>query len=209
MDKSRADVKSGQKNLKPGLLCLGLTGRMSSGKGEVVMICQSFNFRYISLSDIVRETAASLGNEVSRSEMQDIGNNLRKQGGAGILGKKVREKIENLPIEKWVIDGIRNPAEVIELRKLPHFFLLGIEAEIPVILRRLQNRNRSSDVADEIELKQRLNREWGDGEPADGQRVGTCMEMADLVLQNNGSLAELTIKTVEILKKLESGIHEQ
>ncbi len=172
-------------------LCIGLTGRMGSGKGEAAAILLEYGFNYISLSDIVREEVDRRDKMVDRSRMQDIGNSMRKAGGAGILGKRVREKITASSQEKWVIDGIRNPAEISELRKMDDFYLLGIEARLPIILSRLKSRKRDDDKAGDADLKKRLDREWGIGEPAEGQQVGKCMSLADFTITNEKTLPYL------------------
>ncbi|MDY0296139.1 MAG: AAA family ATPase [Acidobacteriota bacterium] len=172
-------------------LHIGLTGRMGSGKGEVVRSLVEKGFHYISLSDMVREEARRLGLKppIDRSAMQDIGNRMRREGGGGVLGKRVADHIRNhAQIERWVIDGIRNPAEVAALRELPAFFLLGIEAPLDLVLSRLLSRARDTDRLTETELRIRLEREWGQNEPADGQRVGDCMRIADSVIRNDSDL---------------------
>jgi dephospho-CoA kinase len=184
---------------KKGKNCLGLTGKMASGKGEIVNILTGRGYKYISLSDMVREAAASIGDEVSRVEMQNIGNRLRKEGGAGVLGRKVKEKIEASSIKKWVIDGIRNPAEVSELKTLEAFSLIAVDSKDGLIFNRLKIRKRTTDIADENELKKRLDREWGIGEPPDGQQVGKCVELADFFIKNNGTLKFLEDRVLEIL----------
>ncbi len=189
-------------------LCIGLTGRMASGKGEAVRILQRHGFRYISLSDIVRREASRDGHEVSRGCMQDIGNRLRAEGGAGVLGRMVREAIETAgETLRWVIDGIRNPAEVLELKKICGFLLVGIDSDIPAILARMRQRGRATDAVSEAELRAALEREWGSGEPEGGQQVGPTMAMADFTVANNGTIAELKIRLDEILKKIGAG-HE-
>ncbi len=191
-------------NMKKNI-CIGLTGRMGSGKGEVVKILEKMGFKYISLSDIVREEIAKRipgGRHVSRADTQDIGNRLRKEGGPGVLGKRVRQKIESLDVEKWVIDGIRNPAEVIELQKLEGFYLLGLDAHLATILERIKNRKRGTDVEDDDVLLAHLEREWGEGEPEGGQQVGKCMAMADYTIENNSSLDDLKIDVLKILAGL-------
>ena len=172
-------------------LRIGLTGRMASGKGEVVRRLKNHGLHYISLSDIVRRKAAKIGPAISRSQMQDLGNRLRSEGGAGILGKMVRELIDASEPMPWVIDGIRNPAEVRELRKMPGFVLLGIESDEAIILARMKQRGRPTDAVSEAELREALAREWGSGEPEAGQQVGPTMAMADFIITNNGSLPEL------------------
>jgi dephospho-CoA kinase len=171
---------------------------MASGKGEVAAFFKQEGYRYISLSDIVREEVARLGKDVTRAEMQDIGNSLRTSGGAGVLGKRVREKIDPAGPQKWIIDGIRNPAEVIELRKIDSFYLIGIDTGIDIIISRIKSRNRDTDNAEKAELKKRLDREWGIGEPEDGQQVGKCLEMADFTIHNDSSLKKLISEVSKI-----------
>ncbi|MEI6614818.1 MAG: AAA family ATPase [Chrysiogenales bacterium] len=179
-----------------------MTGLMASGKGEAVRILKNYGFQYISLSDIVRREAAKIQPAINRGQMQDLGNRLRREGGAGILGKMVRELIEAAETERWVIDGIRNPAEVMELKKMTGFVLLGIQTEVAVILARIKKRGRSTDVVAEEEILASLEREWGDGEPADGQQVGRCLAMADFTIANNGPLSELKTGLDAVLNKI-------
>ena len=183
-------------------LRIGLTGRMASGKGEAVRILKNYGLRYISLSDIVRREAAKIHPTLDRGQMQDLGNRLRAQGGAGVLGRMVRELIEAAEPGPWVIDGIRNPAEVMELRKMAGFFLLGIESHIDAILARLKKRGRPTDVVNEAELRAVLEREWGRSEPEDGQQVGPTMDMADFLIDNNGSLPQLEASLEALLKQI-------
>jgi dephospho-CoA kinase len=104
-----------------------------------------------------------------------------------------------------VIDGIRNPAEVVELKRMAGFVLLGIQTEVPIILARLKKRGRSTDVVAEEELRASLEREWGAGEPAGGQQVGRCLAMADFTITNNGPLPELKTALEAVLKKIGAG----
>jgi dephospho-CoA kinase len=183
-------------------LRIGLTGRMASGKGEVVRILKNHGLRFISLSDIVHREAAKIKTAINRSQMQDLGNRLRMEGGAGILGKMVRELIEASGPSSWVIDGIRNPAEVVELKKMDRFYLVGIESGVETILERMKKRGRATDTVGETELRAALEREWGTGEPEGGQQVGPTLAMADFVIVNNGSLPELEAGLDAVLIKI-------
>ena len=182
--------------------CIGLTGRMASGKGEAIRILAHYGFHAVSLSDIVRAEAKKAGREISRIQMQDIGDRLRRQEGAGVLGRRIREKIEASPVTRWVIDGIRNPAEIAELKRLACFYLVGIEADIPVILKRLQNRGRETDRLETKKLLMALEREWGIGEPDDGQQVGPCMALSDILIGNNSTLKTFEKKIKDVLNEI-------
>jgi len=181
---------------------IGLTGRMASGKGEAIRILIQYGFHEISLSDIVRDESRKAGKEITRSQMQDIGDRLRRIGGAGVLGRMIREKIESSPITCWVVDGIRNPAEIGELKKLKCFYLVGIEADIPVILERLRKRGRATDRVKTDELLKALEREWGVGESADGQQVGACMALSDILIVNNSSIQAFEKKIKSVLNEI-------
>ena len=187
---------------KRSALHIGLTGSMGSGKGEVAKCFEQFHFNYISLSDIVREEIRKK-ERINRSTMQDIGNKLREDGGPAILARKVIDKIRISRKKNWIIDGIRNPAEVLELKKLPRFHLIGVKSDLPVLMERIFSRRRRTDRIKISELKKTIEREWGTGEPENGQQVGKCMKMADHILENNGSLEELKIKCKKILSIIE------
>lgn len=183
-------------------LYIGLTGIMATGKGESAKILKKLGFKYISLSDIVRAEAAKTEKQVTREEMQDIGNMLRGKGGEGILAKKVREKISESKQKKWVIDGIRNPAEVIELKKLNSFFLIGLTTPLYTIINRIKKRKRDTDTGDETETKKRIERERGIGESKYGQQVERCLLIADFTVKNNRTIKNLELNILKILNKI-------
>ncbi len=182
-------------------ILIGLTGRMASGKGEIIKILEDLGFNKTSLSDMVRAEVKRQGKEVTRSQMQDIGNGLRVSGGAGILGKLIKESIEKSEISNWVIDGIRNPAEIEFLRELPGFFLLGVKADETILINRIKSRKRNTDIGSEDDIRSALKREWGIGEPPEGQRVGDCINNADFLITNDSSIEELKINLYNILEK--------
>ena len=182
---------------------IGLTGYMGSGKGELLKLLQARGYRTVSLSDMVRQEATTRGLPHDREHLQAIGNELRKTFGAGVLGARVREEVEKQPEWKWVIDGVRNPAEERELRKIPGFKLLGVLASEEVLLQRLLDRNREGALSRE-DMKAKLAKERGEGEPPDGQQVKKCLELVDFLIINEGTLAELEAKLEHFLR-LEEG----
>jgi len=181
---------------------IGLTGTMGSGKGEVAKILMNRGFKYISLSDIVRDEATRRGLEHSRENLQTVGNLLRSDYGAGALGIRVREAVEKDPEINWVIDGIRNPGESSELKKLKNFSMIGIGADHEIIIRRIQDRQRGGEVLRREAILEKLEREKGKGEPPEGQQVQKCTDESDYFLINEGSLFELEGKVDHYLKLL-------
>lgn len=168
---------------------------MGSGKGSVADILGKGGFKYISLSDIVREETTNRALPHTRENLQNIGDELRNIYGSGMLGRRIREEVEKEPLLNWVIDGIRNPAEIIELRKLNDFHLLGITANRDTLAKRLIERGRSTETStDEKEILAKIEREFGIGEPESGQQIMKCFEMADYSIINEGTFLDLTKK---------------
>lgn len=181
---------------------LGLTGPIGSGKGEITKILIEKGFCYVSLSDIVREEAKKRNIELSRENLQNLGNVLRKEFGAGILGKIVREKIEEKSEKNWVIDGIRNPKEVEELRKIEDFYLIAVTAPLEVLIERVISRKRVEDPESLKEIREKILREIGDDQPEEGQRIKDCIAISDFTIANISSLAHLKKEVEKIIKTI-------
>jgi dephospho-CoA kinase len=181
---------------------LGLTGPIASGKGEVTKILISKGFLFISLSDIVREEAKRRNIELSRENLQNLGNSLRREFGPGILGKIVRERIEVESQKNWVIDGIRNPYEVYELRKMKDFYLIAVTAPIEILIERVISRRRAEDPESVDEIKEKILREIGDDQPEEGQRIKDCIAISDFTIVNIHSLSHLEEEVDKIIRTL-------
>jgi len=174
---------------------------MGTGKSEIAKRLQNQGYKYISLSEMVRAEADKRGEKHTRENLQDIGNSLRKTYGPSILAQRVRETIENeegaaIGTGKWVIDGIRNPREAAEIKRLPNGNLLAVTSSLTAITGRLKTRKRPGEEnLTKEEVFTRLKRESGIGEdPTSGQQVQKCLEMSDFLIINEGQLRELDAK---------------
>ena len=120
--------------------------------------------------------------------------------------EKVVEKIKNQSIEKAIVDGIRNPAEVEVLKKLNNFFLISIDAPQEIRFKRMVERNRESDPKNWEEFLQVDNKDKGIGEIATGQASARCMELSNYILFNLGALEELQEKIKKLYEEIERKI---
>ena len=179
---------------------IALTGYMGSGKGVISDILKERGFKYISLSDMVRAQATKQDLEHTRENLQNVGNKLREEHGAGVLGKKVREEVEKEPETNWVIDGIRNPACIKELKQLPNVQIVGISADDEILVSRIQNRKRGGIEITKEDILKKLEREKGIGEPPEGQQVQKCLDKVDCFILNEGTLEDLEQKFDHFLK---------
>lgn len=178
-------------------MIIGLTGENCAGKGTTARYLMRKSFYYISLSDIIREELAAAGEPITRENLIRKGNEMRKQFGAGILARKAMEKFE--PGKNYVIDSIRNPGEVEELRKRKDFVLLRVTAPPEQRFARMRARDREGDpktyegflMVEEVEKK-------GD------QQLQKTLESADKVLVNDADFAHLYDSVDALLVELSS-----
>ncbi len=184
-------------------MIIGLTGSMGAGKGEVVKILERMGFEYITLSQMVREEARRRGIPEEREKLMEVGNAMRKKHGPGVLAKLALQKIQAHPHDKWVIDGIRNPAEIEELKKDEKAHIWGLQADQDLLIARILKRARPSDPKTREEVLRRIEREWGKGEPPDGQQMERCMRHTDVLIENEGTLQELDKKVMALYSELQ------
>jgi len=175
-------------------MIIGLTGTIASGKGVVADFFKNKGFVYLSLSDELRQIAKERKIELTRENLQKLGNTLREEIGAFVLAKMVSDKIHSQKYRNVVVDGIRNPAEVVELKKLKDFFLVAVDAPEKTRFERMVGRNRESDPKTFEEFLRVNKKDLGVGEKVTGQGVGKCMKLAKYMLINDSSYEEVENK---------------
>jgi dephospho-CoA kinase len=166
-------------------LSIGLTGPNAAGKSAVVEHLVGRGFARHSLSDVVRQEAARRGLDPSRANLIEVGNDLRRREGPAALAARIRPRLG----PRNVIDSIRNPAEVAELRRLDGFRLLGVDAPLPLRFERARRRGRLGDGDTLEEFRRREQIENG-AEPT-AQQLGATLALADAVVTNDGTLEDL------------------
>jgi len=164
---------------------VGLTGPNASGKGEAARILRKYGYSYFSLSDIIREEASRQGLEHSRENLIVTGNRLRSEKGAGILAEMITLRLDT----HSVIDSIRNPEEVNVLKKNGNFVLLGVCAEARIRFERMKQRGRIGDALS-FEDFLRMEEKEQSG-PEHSQNLRECLNMADILIDNNGTPEDL------------------
>ena len=174
---------------------IGLTGSFGSGCSYLSdHILAPTGYGTLSLSKTLRTEFESSGQCqpgcIPRRQLQDYGDALRRKHGADYLAKCVWQQIvdnsDKIPSEKWVVDSIRNPAEVHYLRdRSASFFLFGIYASREKRWERVESiydgNRRAFDEDDE--------RDTGRQNRGHEQRVEDCFAEADVVFANDDNFA--------------------
>lgn len=171
-------------------MIIGITGRIACGKEAVSNFFIKKGFNHNFLSKELREELEKRGIEVSRKNLQDLGDELRLKEGNGFLAKRILEKLGK---GNFIIDGIRNPGEVWEFRKQKDFVLIAIDAQQKIRYERSIYRSKTSDAKTWEEFLKMDQRDFGDKIDS-GQQVGKCMELADFKIINDSTLEDLYTK---------------
>ncbi len=198
-----------------GRKIIGLTGAFGSG---VSFLAEHFfknkGYECCSLSKFLREKYKEKHGEdaPNRKALQEFGNRLREDDPS-ILAKEVDKIIAKDSQSNFVIESIRNPAEINYFRENhTEFILIGIFAEYDVRWGRVRETyNGSKDLFDADERK-----DQGKTEPKYGQKISDCFFESDLILSNNKEInpgnpneayKEMDSKITAYLKSLDEPIN--
>jgi dCMP deaminase len=182
-------------------MIIGLTGRNASGKTEVSQYLGSRGFEYHSLSDEIREEIRRRGLEITREVLIEVGNDLRSSYGAGVLAERILGRLGH--DRNCVVDSIRNPAEVEVLRRRPDFILLAVQAEQDARFERSRTRGREAAARSLEQFIAEEARELNSGDPNAQQLIAT-ENLADAIVNNDGSIQDLHKRLDEVLPRLMS-----
>ena len=182
-------------------MIIGLTGKNAAGKGEIADHLKSKGFVYFSLSDALRDEATKQSFDHSRDTLIRLGTEMREKHGNDILAKRINEKIKQNK-GNFVVDSIRNPGEVEELRKNDGFILIGVHADAKIRFERLMKRGRAGDSRTFEEFMEHEKKE-NNNEGA-GQQLDKCLEMIDKTIDSNGTIEEAN-KNLDLYMDLLAG----
>lgn len=183
-------------------MIIGITGNNASGKGECAEVLKRMDFVYFSLSDMIREECTNRGLSLERVNLILVANDLRKKEGPGCWAKRLVTKLSGDEFigKDIIVDSIRHPDEVKELRLLDGFVLFCVEADVKLRHSRALKRGRiGEDLSFEkfVEIEEREN-----SQETNKQQVSNTTKLADYVIDNNGTLEELDAKVIELVDKI-------
>lgn len=182
-------------------MIIGMTGRIAAGKETLTKFLREKNFEYFETSKILKEELEKRGLEVSRENMQNLGDELREKQGQGVLMKIFLDKIEKN--ENYIVDSLRNAGEIDFLRNnISDFILIGVDAPQKMRFERILKRGKTSDPKIWEEFIKVDNRDFFDPENPKGQQVGKCLELTDYKIINDSSLENFKNKINEIWEEI-------
>jgi len=127
-------------------IVLGFVGEIASGKGSAVKYLEKkYQAKSYRFSTPIREILKKLKLENTRHNMQFMSLVLRKNFGQDIFAKIIAEKSKNCRAKVIAVDGIRRPADIVYLKKIPYFKLVYITADLKTRYSRTIKRKENPD----------------------------------------------------------------
>ncbi len=190
-----------------GKMILGITGKYASGKGEIANYLQKKGFGYFSFSAMIEEECKKRCLLPTRENTINIANEVREKHGNAYWAKKIISRIQKG--RNYVVESFRNPDEVREFKKLPGFKLLLVEAPQQVRYDRAVKRKRVADSDISAFEKFREKEEQESKNPnKSSQQLDECARMADMKIENNGTIEELHNKIDSAIKNISMEVKE-
>lgn len=170
---------------------MGVTGLPGSGKSVVARVAGNLGMSVIRMGDVIRDEALK-----RNADIGDTAVKLRAEYGKYVVAQRCVEIISESNINsKFIIEGIRSPAEVEIFKKhFPHFKVIAVYSSPQTRFMRLKRRQRSDDSPDISVFKKRDDRELNFG-------IGNVIATSDYMIVNEGPLWKLKKTIKNILKK--------
>lgn len=183
-------------------MIIALTGTNGSGKGAVVDHLVAKGFVHFSVRAALTEMLENEGISVDRSALRERANALRAEHGAGYFVRLFLEEIHAKGIKDAVIESVRTTGEAASLKE-HGVTLLAVDADRRIRFERITGRGSATDKLDFETFVKEEEREWYGAEGVHDMNIMEVLKMADLTIQNEGTLAELYVKIDEAIAKLQ------
>jgi dephospho-CoA kinase len=174
---------------------IGVVGLPASGKGEFSRIAAGMGIPVIVMGDMIRREVQKAGLEPNDTNFGATANKLRAERGMDAIAQLCVPEIQAQTTPLVLVDGIRGDTEVTLFRKnFSGFTLIRIDSSFEKRLARITARARSDDFTTADALQNRDSRELGWG-------LGNAMRIADLTINNEGTLEEFAREVQTLLKE--------
>ena len=164
---------------------IGIIGPIASGKDSTAAyIATKTGAPIYQISAEITKIAIERKIPIERSHLIELSRELTREHGDDFLTRRLLQQHAEPTI---ILVGMRQIGQIEYLRKNASLLLIGITADEKTRFQRVLQRKKEGDP-DSIESFKEIETQ-DDGPFA--QKVSTCMEMADRIIVNEGSLSEL------------------
>lgn len=169
---------------------IGITGTLGAGKGTLVdYLVNEKNFLHFSVRQYLIGVIEKRDLEVNRDSMTSVANELRANNSPSFIIEELYSEAKHAG-KNSIIESIRTPGEIDFLKKQGEFILLAVDADAELRYKRITIRASETDNINFDTFVANEKREMNSSD-ANKQNLGKCIKMADIVLNNNGSIDQL------------------
>ena len=183
------------------MIIVGITGTLGAGKGTIVeYLVNNKGFKHFSVRQFLIEEINKKGLPVNRDSMTEVANNLRASYSPSYIIEELYKKaLANG--KNAIIESIRTPGEIEFLKKQGEFYLIAVDADPKARYNRISIRASETDNITFDTFLANEKREYTAKDP-NKQNLSKCIQLADIVLKNNGSLIELNTQLENKLRNI-------
>jgi len=183
-------------------MIIGITGTIGAGKGTIVeYLLERKQFKHFSVRGYITEEIKNREMPVNRDSMVVVANDLRAKNSPSYIVDQLFVQARKTRSNS-VIESIRTPGEVISLRKQPNFWLFAVDCDPKIRYERIVERASETDKVDFETFLENENREMTADDP-NKQNLKKCIQMADFVFDNSGTVEQLFANVEKVLGNLE------
>ena len=179
-------------------LILGFVGPLASGKDACKKYLEEkYGASSHRFSTMLRDILKRIYIPASRQNIQDISLDLRTRFGSDIMARVIAEDVKNDDNEFIVVDGVRRMDDIINLKNVEGFYLIGINASEEIRYERMKLRNEN--IGDD---KKTFAQFREDGQREAELEIPLVMSNASFTINNDGSFDDLYKQVNEIITKI-------
>lgn len=183
------------------MLIIGITGTLGAGKGTIVEhLLKTKGFQHYSVRGYLLKEIKKRGLPENRDSMVIVANDLRKNNSPSYITDQLYLEALNSGLDA-VIESIRTPGEITSLKTKGDFFLFAVDAYPKVRFERIKQRASETDKIDFKTFLANEKREMNSDDP-NKQNLAKCIQMADFVFENDGSIEELIFDVEKVISKI-------
>jgi dephospho-CoA kinase len=172
------------------MIIIGITGTLGAGKGTIVeYLIREKGFMHFSVRGFISSEIVRRGMAVNRDSMVVVANDLRSQHSSGYIVDCLYTEALSTG-KNCIIESIRTPGEVFSLKAKGNFHLLAVDADPKTRYERISVRQSETDMISFDTFLQNETREMSSDNP-NHQNLRKCIEMADYIFNNDGTVKEL------------------
>jgi len=160
-----------------------ITGMSGSGKTTLANKFRARGVAAVTMGDVIRGLAREKGLPPTPENLGRLATGIREEGGDDAVAKLCVEKIDEMPDEIVLVDGIRSIREVDVFGDRFEVASVAVFASQKTRYVRLTARGRSDDPTDFVTFKTRDDRELSFS-------LGHAIALADYIVRNDGDLED-------------------